>query len=40
MVLEQIEEKQYAQELLDWWAADILKLGIVADGKRVWVKEG
>jgi hypothetical protein len=38
--LTQIEEKNYAQELLDRGVKDILKLGIVFDGKRVWVKEG
>ena len=36
--LNQIEEKKYEQELLDRGIKDILKLGIVADGKRVWVK--
>jgi len=38
--LEQIDEKQYAQELLDRGIKDVVKLGIVIDGKRVWVKEG
>ncbi len=38
--LKQIEEKKYSQALLDRGIKNILKLGIVADGKKVWVKEG
>jgi len=38
--LKQIEEKKYAQELKERGIKDIIKLGIVFDGKRVWVKEG
>jgi len=37
--LKQIEEKKYAQELRVRGVEDIIELGIVFDGKRVWVKE-
>jgi len=36
--LKQIEEKAYERELLDRGIKDILKLAIVFDGKRVWVR--
>ena len=36
--LAQIEEKGYARELLAEGYQDILKLAVVSDGKKVWVK--
>jgi len=38
--LKQIKEKNYSKELIDRGVNDIIKLGIVFDGKRVWLKEG
>jgi len=38
--LEQIEKKQYEQELLDLGIKKIIKLAIVFDGKNVLVQEG
>ncbi len=38
--LKQIEEKGYVKELEELGCRDILKLAVVSDGKKVWVKEG
>ena len=36
--LKQIEEKQYETEVKKRGYSHILKMGVVFDGKRVWVK--
>ena len=37
--LQQIKEKKYAQELIALGIKDIIEMGIVFDGKRVWVRQ-
>jgi len=40
LLIQQIEKKQYEQELLDLGIKKIIKLAIVFDGKNVLVQEG
>ena len=38
--VEQINERQYETGILKRGIKDILKIGVVFDGKRIWAKEG
>ena len=38
--LKQIEERRYESEMLSRGISDVLKIGVVFDGKRVWVSSG
>ena len=38
--VEQINERKYEAAVLKRGIKDILKLGVVFDGKRVWAKKG
>ena len=38
--VKQINERQYETAILKRGIKDILKLGVIFDGKRVWAKEG